>query len=52
MSDYAKAIREKGWNQKDLAARWGIKSRQLRNIAAAPTQRDWDALNGVPARGV
>jgi hypothetical protein len=52
MSDYAKSIRAKGWTQKDLAERWGITPRRLRQIAAAPAQWDWDALNGVPDRGV
>lgn len=50
MSEFAKQARAKGWTIKDLAERWGITPRRLSQIAKAPSQRDWDALAGVPAK--
>jgi hypothetical protein len=52
MSDYAKAARAKGWTIKALAERWGLTPRRLNQIGKEPTQRDWDALAGVPNRFV
>ncbi len=39
-----------GWRMQDIAERWGIKPRQMSNIARSPSQRDWDALAGLPKR--
>lgn len=40
----------KGWSQKELADRWGIKPRQMSNISSSPKQIHWDALSGLPDR--
>jgi hypothetical protein len=48
MTDFVKKLREKGWKAKDVAARWGISPSRIAKIAANPSQRDWDALRGLP----
>ena len=50
MTDFVKALRRKGWSAKEAAARWGISPRQISNIGQNPSQRDWDALKGLPDR--
>ena len=40
--------KRRGWKMQDIAARWKITPRQMSNIAKSPSQRDWDALNGIP----
>ena len=48
MNKYTSEAKAKGWSMKALATRWGIKQRQMSNIAGNPKQRDWDALKGLP----
>lgn len=50
MSGYAKAAHAKGWTINALAERWGLTPQRLTQIGQNPTQRDWDALAGVPPR--
>lgn len=40
--------KRRGWKMQDIAKRWGITPRQMSYIAKSPSQRDWDALNGLP----
>ena len=49
-NDLTIVIKSKGWQAKEVAQRWGITPRRMSQIAAAPTQRDWDAVNGLPER--
>jgi len=48
MTEYVKALRAKGWTAKNLAERWGVSPRRISQIGNAPTQKDWDALAGLP----
>lgn len=48
MHDYAKELAKKGWTGQLLARRWGRTPRSISNISRRPTQRDWDALAGLP----
>lgn len=48
MTDYVAKLRAKGWTAKELAERWGISPRRISQIGGAPTQKDWDALAGLP----
>lgn len=52
MTKFTTVARAKGWPMKAIAERWGITPRQMSNIAANPKQRDWDALEGLPKRGM
>lgn len=52
MTQFVRKIREKGWSAREVAARWGITPRRLSQIGKAPTQRDWDALAGLPPRKI
>ena len=49
---YTAEAKRKGWKMQDIAKRWGIKPRQMSNIAKLPGQRDWDALAGLPVETV
>jgi hypothetical protein len=46
--EFTKQAKAKGWTNTAIAERWGLKSRQLSNIAANPSQKYQDALNGLP----
>lgn len=48
--EYSKAMRAKGWTAPALAERWGITKAGIYKISGQPTQRDWDALAGLPDR--
>ncbi len=48
MHPYTRKLRNKGWSAKKAGQRWGIGTRQMLNICKAPSQKDWDALNGLP----
>ncbi len=52
MTDYVKKMREKGWSAQAVARRWGISPRRVSQIGKSPTQRDWDALAGLPPRKI
>lgn len=48
MKDFTKMVRSKGWTMLKVSKRWGLSTRRLSMIAADPSQRDWDAANGLP----
>lgn len=48
MHEFTKRYRLKGWSAPELAKRWGMSIRNLGRIARRPTQRDLDAVNGLP----
>ena len=48
MHDYMRQLKKKGWTGKKVAERWGITPRRLSQISKEPTQKDWDALAGLP----
>jgi len=48
MTEYVKQLRVKGWTAQELAMRWGVSTSRISQIGAAPTQKDWDALAGLP----
>jgi hypothetical protein len=50
MRPFTKLLRDKGWKAHEVAARWGMGKQRISQIAAAPTQRDWDAAAGLPER--
>lgn len=50
MTGYVKALRAKGWTAQELAIRWGISPRRVSQIGNNPTQKDWDALAGLPCK--
>lgn len=36
-----------GMTAKDLAKRWGVTQRQISNVGKKPSQKEWDALEGI-----
>jgi len=48
MTDFVKQLRAKGWTAQALAKRWGVSPRRISQIGNEPTQKDWDALSGLP----
>lgn len=50
MNEFTKAVKAKGWQMQEVAERWGVTPRRMSQIAKAPTQKDWDALYGLPDR--
>jgi transcriptional regulator len=50
MTEYVKTLRKKGWTAQELAKRWGVSPRRISQIGNEPTQKDWDALAGIPNR--
>jgi len=48
MTDFVKKLRAKGWTARELAERWGVSPRRISQIGKNPTQKDWDALAGLP----
>jgi len=50
MTDYVKKIRAKGWMAQELAKRWGVSPRRISQIGNNPSQKDWDALTGLPTK--
>lgn len=45
-----KEIKDKGYTQRELGKRWGIKERQMYNIMREPKQIHLDAVNGLPRK--
>jgi hypothetical protein len=50
MTRFVKVLRSKGWTAKEVAKRWGVSPRWISIIGGNPSQRDWDALDGLPNR--
>ena len=48
--EYSKKLRSKGWTAKEVAEWWGLSHQGVSKIVSQPTQRDWDALAGLPDR--
>ena len=46
------AIKLKGWTAKAVAERWGFSLRHMANICNKPTQKDWDAVEGLPNKTI
>ena len=36
-----------GMSAQELALRWGVTPRQISNVGKNPSQKDWDALEGI-----
>lgn len=45
---FHEVARRKGWRLVDIGERWGVSERQMSRIANRPTQKDLDAVNGLP----
>ncbi len=50
MKPFTAALRAKGWTAREVAERWGVSPRALALRASRPSQKDWDALAGLPDR--
>lgn len=50
MHKFTEQAKAKGWTNKAIGERWGLKPRQMSNIAKSPPQKYLDALNGLPNR--
>lgn len=50
MNELTKQIKAKGWKSKEVAERWGVTPRRLSQIAGNPTQKDLDAVAGLPEK--
>ena len=48
MNKFTEQAKAKGWTNKAIGERWGLKPRQMSNIAAEPKQIHLDALKGLP----
>jgi hypothetical protein len=51
-TDFHKIAKEKGWLLGEIAERWGIGDRQMSRVANNPTQKDLDAVSGLPQKGI
>lgn len=49
-TEFHKIAKEKGWLLGEIAKRWGIGDRQMSRVANNPTQKDLDAVSGLPQR--
>ena len=49
-SDFTLSVKAKGWQMQEVAERWGVTPRRMSQIAKQPTQKDWDAVAGLPDR--
>jgi len=47
-TEFHKKAKEKGWFLERIGERWGVSVRQMSRIANRPTQKDLDAVNGLP----
>ena len=52
MKPFTEAIKIKGWKLVDLAERWGVSKREMSNIAANTSEKEWDAVNGLPNKSM
>lgn len=52
MKKFTMEVKRKGWKMKELALRWQLSTRRLSQIADDPKPRDWDAVAGLPTRGL
>jgi hypothetical protein len=50
MTAFHQAAREKGWTLVEIGQRWGVSERQMSRIANNPSQKDLDAVQGLPAK--
>lgn len=45
--EFTRQAQALGWDMISLGERWGLKPRQMSNIARKPKQIHWDALKGA-----
>lgn len=50
MYEFTKEAKKKGYQMKEIARRWNVTPRRMSQIAAAPKDKDWDALKGLPEK--
>jgi hypothetical protein len=50
MHDFTRQIKAKGWTAKEAGVRWGLKPRQMSQIASNPLQKHLDMLDGLPEK--
>lgn len=50
MNEFTRTVKAKGWQMQEVAERWGVTPRRMSQIAKEPTQKDWDAVAGLPDR--
>lgn len=50
MTAFVKEMHRKGWTAREVAKRWGITPMRISQIGRSPSQRDWDAVAGLPDR--
>jgi len=49
-TEFHKIARAKGWRLIDIGERWDVGERQMSRIANRPTQKDLDAVTGLPRK--
>ncbi len=50
MNKFTEKVKAKGWSMKAIGERWGVTPRRMSQIAGAPKQKDWDAMEALPYR--
>ena len=50
MTAFHQAARDKGWTLVEIGQRWGVSERQMSRIANNPSQKDLDAVRGLPVK--
>lgn len=50
MTAFHQIAREKGWTLVEIGQRWGVSERQMSRVANNPSQKDLDAVRGLPAK--
>ena len=49
-TEFHKTARRKGWRLVDIGVRWGVSERQMSRVANNPSQKDIDAVHGLPEK--
>lgn len=48
MTVFHQAARGKSWTLVEIGRRWGVSERQMSRVANNPSQKDLDAVRGLP----
>jgi hypothetical protein len=51
ITEFHRIARGKGWRLIDIGNRWSVGVRQMTRVAQSPTQKDMDAVIGLPEHG-
>lgn len=50
MTEFHQIARNKGWRLVEIGKRWSVSERQMSRVANNPSQKDLDAVRGLPTK--